>query len=96
MRAADCCVFPFHRIENSGSVILAMGFGLPVIVPNTPVMREKVSSTGGFLFEHPDELPSLMEKASSMNSDELSQMGNRNLAYAQGLNWSDFGKLFQE
>ena len=31
--AADLAVLPFRRITNSGSVILAMGFGLPVVAP---------------------------------------------------------------
>ena len=33
-KAADVCVLPFQRILNSGSLLLAMSFGKPVVAPN--------------------------------------------------------------
>lgn len=38
--AADVVVLPFTEILNSGSVILALSYSLPVIVPDLPVFRE--------------------------------------------------------
>lgn len=32
-KAADVCVLPFQRIHNSGSLLLAMSFGKPVVAP---------------------------------------------------------------
>ncbi len=36
LAAADLAVFPFTAIANSGSVLLALGAGLPVVVPDIP------------------------------------------------------------
>jgi glycosyltransferase involved in cell wall biosynthesis len=55
MRAADFGVFSFHRIMVSSSVLLAETFGLPVIVPDLPTMREMVQpGQNGFLFTADD------------------------------------------
>ena len=40
LNAADFCVYPFHRIFNSGAVILALSFRKAVIAPATPVLKE--------------------------------------------------------
>ncbi len=36
LAAADLAVFPFTAVDNSGSVLLALGAGLPVVVPDIP------------------------------------------------------------
>lgn len=38
--AADVVVLPFRDVTHSGSVMLALSLGRPVLVPDTPVMRE--------------------------------------------------------
>lgn len=40
--AADYAVYPFKKVFNSGSVILALSFGLPVVIPDHPVLGEVV------------------------------------------------------
>ena len=40
--AADYAVYPFKKVFNSGSVILALSFGLPVVIPDHPVLCEVV------------------------------------------------------
>lgn len=44
--AADGVVLPADRILNSGSVLLALSFGLPVLAPDTPVLRELRDQVG--------------------------------------------------
>lgn len=46
--AADYAVFPFRRIFNSGSVILALSFGLPIVAPDVPTLRETVEPSAFF------------------------------------------------
>src|SRR6266540_980881 len=41
--AADVVVLPFEKIENSGTVILAMGFKKPVIAPKMGVLVKQLS-----------------------------------------------------
>ena len=39
-RAADLFVLPYRRVTNSGSALLALSFGLPVLGPDLPYFRE--------------------------------------------------------
>jgi glycosyltransferase involved in cell wall biosynthesis len=40
LQAADYAAFPFREVTNSGSILLAQSFGLPVIVPNLPSLDD--------------------------------------------------------
>lgn len=44
--AADGAVLPADRILNSGSVLLALSFGIAALVPDTPVLRELRTQVG--------------------------------------------------
>jgi glycosyltransferase involved in cell wall biosynthesis len=51
LRAADFAVFSFRRVMVSSSVLLAETFGLPVIVPGLPTLREMVEpGRNGFVY----------------------------------------------
>ena len=45
-RAADAAVFPYRQVSQSGGLITAMGFGLPVIVTAVGGMPETVNGNG--------------------------------------------------
>jgi beta-1,4-mannosyltransferase len=49
--ASDYAVFPFRRILTSGSLSLALSYGIPVIAPSFPSIRPYVESADGFLFK---------------------------------------------
>ena len=40
LQATDIAVFPFRQITNSGSVMLAQSFGLPVVITNLPSLSD--------------------------------------------------------
>lgn len=44
--AADAAVLPFKEILNSGSLLLALTMGRPVLVPHTPVFAELAANVG--------------------------------------------------
>ncbi len=46
LNAADIVVLPFERILNSGSALLALSFGRPVLVPSTPAMDDLRAELG--------------------------------------------------
>ncbi|SNB67656.1 Glycosyltransferase involved in cell wall bisynthesis [Arboricoccus pini] len=46
LRAADLAVLPFARILNSGSVMLALSFGLPVLAPALGALPELQAAVG--------------------------------------------------
>jgi glycosyltransferase involved in cell wall biosynthesis len=44
--AADAAIFPFNNVLNSGSLLLALTMGRPVLVPHTPVFAELAAKVG--------------------------------------------------
>jgi len=51
-RAADLAVFPYSRILTSGSLVLALSFGLPTIVPRVGMTGEVLEGTdAGILYD---------------------------------------------
>lgn len=54
LKAADVLAFPFNQILTSSSVMLAMSFGCPVIVPRLGCLPELVTPEVGFVYEAGD------------------------------------------
>ena len=54
LRAADVAVLPYRRSLNSGALMLAMSFDLPVIVPAGGGLAEIVDGRNGITFEGGD------------------------------------------
>jgi len=74
--AANIVVLPFKKILNSGSLILAMSFGKPVIAPRLGGLLEAVGE-GDKLFYDPEDdlgLQKAMQNSRSVNLDHLSEL----------------------
>jgi glycosyltransferase involved in cell wall biosynthesis len=84
--ASDCAVLPFRDVLTSGSLILAMSFGLPAIAPRLGCLPETVAEDGAFLYDagDPDGLPGALKSA--LTSD-LAAMGAANRARIEGFTW---------
>jgi beta-1,4-mannosyltransferase len=93
-QAADAVVLPFKNIENSGSVILAMGFGKPIIAPASGVVRERLKQQRELLFTVYDQLPQKMEQVLHLTREEREAISRRNQEALKMYRWEDFGKLF--
>jgi glycosyltransferase involved in cell wall biosynthesis len=52
--AADLTVLPFRKISTSGSLLLALSFGSPVIIPDVASIREYVNRQVAYVMK-PDE-----------------------------------------
>jgi glycosyltransferase involved in cell wall biosynthesis len=89
--AADVAVFPFRRVEHSGSVDLALTFGKAVITLNTPFMRSLLAHQAPLLYNHLGELPALMARAAQLDLDGI---GRANFAVADRTNYRDILLLF--
>jgi|694.fasta_scaffold30013_4 beta-1,4-mannosyltransferase len=85
-RAADVVVFPFRKILTSGSVMLAMSFGMPLILPDGDTLREVVGD-GEALWFFPGSIEALKEKMLKSIQAELDFKGSRNYAIASTLTW---------
>ena len=45
-RAADVAVYPYKKILTSGSLLLALGFGVPVVIPQVGMTRDVLGDPG--------------------------------------------------
>jgi glycosyltransferase involved in cell wall biosynthesis len=92
MHAADIVILPFKKIENSGSVILAMGFEKPVIAPKMGVLTERLKAQPNLLYqEHISESFSVLK---SLSTVDLKDIGSQNARALELYHWKDFAKEF--
>ena len=86
LRAADASVLPYKDVLTSGSAILAMTFGQPVIAPAIGCLPESLGSDGTILYDAtaPDGLDGALRQA--LVSD-LPALGERAAAHAATLSW---------
>lgn len=61
LRAADFVVLPYRRILTSGSAMLALGFGRPVIAPALPALLDQLTPGQTMLGYTPDDPNGLQE-----------------------------------
>lgn len=88
LNAPDVLVFPFRRVLTSSSVILAMSFGRPVIVPRMGCLPELVGDDAGFVYEpgNVNALAAAIEKAASA---DLGAMGAAAARRTNAYTWHD-------
>ncbi len=87
LRAADVVALPFRHILTSGSAILALSHGRPVIAPAMGCLPETLPADATFLYDadDPDGLAGALAEASRA---DLAAMGQRARAHADTLDWS--------
>jgi glycosyltransferase involved in cell wall biosynthesis len=91
--AADLVVLPFRHVLNSGSVLLAMGFGKAVVAPEIGLIPFRLRSQPQFLFNDQNSLLSILEKTEHMTLEELKEMGVENRRQALLYTWDDFAQF---
>ena len=90
---ADAVVLPFDRVLTSGSAILAMTFGRPVIAPAHGCLPELIGEYGGILYDGDGDAPlgrALREAIA--DPEALVRMGERNRRVAAQLDWQTVGR----
>jgi glycosyltransferase involved in cell wall biosynthesis len=86
LRAADVAVLPFRNILTSGSAILAMSHGRPVIAPAMGCLPQTLPADASILYD--PEAPGALRKAiAAAATSDLRAMGERARAYADTLDW---------
>lgn len=90
--AADVVVLPFSKIENSGSVILAMGFAKPIIAPSSGTLTERLQHQSQLLFK--EKVEEVWATQLSYSDHQLSSIGRENLKAVGRFHWSDFVMAF--
>lgn len=85
---ADIIVYPFKEITTSGSVLLGLSFGKPIICPRIGALNDLPNDIGYFYNNNDkDELFEAMLKA-VQNKENLELLGGNGLNYAKALSWS--------
>jgi beta-1,4-mannosyltransferase len=89
MQATDIAAFPFREITNSGSVMLAQSFGLPVVITDLPSLRD-IPDTSAIRCEPTVEsLITALLAAEAMSEMQYREMGAAGLAWSMRANWAD-------
>ena len=86
LRAADVVVLPFRDILTSGSAILALSHGRPVVVPALGCLPETLPADAAILYD-PDDPDALTDALHRAAGADLAAMGIRARAWADGLDW---------
>lgn len=87
LRAADAVVLPFRDILTSGSAILALSHGRPVIAPALGCLPETLPADATFLYD-PDAPSALAEALHQAARADLAAMGARARSFADSLDWA--------
>jgi glycosyltransferase involved in cell wall biosynthesis len=98
-RAADVVVFPFRNTQTSGSLMLALSYGCPVIAPAIATLPEYVGSDSGILFD-PAKPGDLTRAIAESTHAPLAQMAANARQRAESLSWKDMAavhdKVYQD
>lgn len=91
MNAADIVILPYKNILTSGTVILAMSFGKPIIAPNIRCIADTLDNKGSFLYtvtENNFGMFEAMRNALREDRERLMNMGRHNLRLAEEFGWN--------
>jgi O-antigen biosynthesis protein len=91
--AADVAVYPYHNILTSGSLLLALSFGTPAIIPEVGMTREVLGNTdAGVLYGGPDGTTlgaALARVMAQKDAGKLAVMQTAARAAALAQDWPD-------
>jgi glycosyltransferase involved in cell wall biosynthesis len=87
--AADVAAFPFRSVTNSGSVLLALGFGVPVVIPDLPELAgipaaAAIRYSGGV-----SDLAHALRRVSTAAESERREQATAATAFASAQSWDD-------
>ena len=87
LAAANLAVFPFTAVANSGSVLLALGAGLPIVVPDIPEFAD-LPPGATIRFANTDAgLAEALDQAERLGSKQLETMADCAARFAAEQTW---------
>jgi glycosyltransferase involved in cell wall biosynthesis len=89
LRAADAMVLPYRDVLTSGSAILGMTFGLPIIAPRIGCLPETLE--GCSILYDPDEPWGLRAALDGALEADLAALGAEGARIAATLDWGPIG-----
>lgn len=97
-RAADLAVYPYQKILTSGSMLLALSYGVPVVIPRVGMTAEVLDDAGAGVTYDGNGGDAALEKVlqellAGKDKGVLDTMGKNARALAESLQWQDFGEV---
>ncbi len=91
-RAADVVVFPFRNTQTSGSLMLALSFGCPVIAPAIATLPEYIDANSAIFFDPklPENLARALSEAANAPLADMAKAARRQ---AESLSWEDMARV---
>lgn len=86
--AADLAAFPFREITNSSSVMTALSFGVPVLVPDLPLLGDLPTDCTLRCEPAADDLAAALGRAAALSGEERAAMSEAARAFAGTDDWS--------
>jgi O-antigen biosynthesis protein len=95
LRAADIAAYPYQKILTSGSLLLALSFGVPAIIPQVGMTKEVLDGRqAGRLYDGSGGAEALeaalRDLLSAKDEGRLDQMSRNARSLAEELDWPDF------
>jgi glycosyltransferase involved in cell wall biosynthesis len=91
LNAADVGVYPFTDVLTSGSVVLGLSYGLPIVAPRLGCIPETVAPCDELLYD-PDDEHGLQDALERSLSADLRSLGDCSRRRAASLDWLAVGR----
>jgi beta-1,4-mannosyltransferase len=85
--ASDLAVLPFRRVTTSASLLLALSFGIPVLVADRASLREYVSPRIGCVMRPREEMHEALRRARSLVLGGHLERGAPVIAWVRQFSW---------
>jgi len=82
-------------VENTASLVVAMGFRKAVVAPALGVIGEHLSQQRELVYER-GQLNQTLEKLAALPAERLKQMGDLNYREIRSYAWANLAKVFTE
>ena len=86
--SADIAAYPFTEITTSGSALLALSFGVPIIAPRIGALAD-IPQSAGFFYNPRTESLQAMLKSAILQPEKLAAARMAACEYRDTLNWED-------
>lgn len=96
--AADGVALPYREILTSGTLLLALGSGRPVLIPRLPTLTEVASEAAAFAYDPaaPDGLAGALAAFARADAAALAAMGSTGEAIARAHDWRLAGRQLSD
>ena len=93
LSASDIVVLPFKKITTSGSAILAMSYGRPIIIPDAETVRD-IPERAAMRYDGTVQgLTTAMATMATMEPTELAAKAEAARVYANRISWDEIAEL---